>query len=191
MPAASLATTSRFTTPSTIRQISSTSSRNGRFSLAASVGFVVTPSSSPMAATSCNSWTLAVSRKIFICTSPSRGFCALERAVVLARTMHSQGPLRKAQPLHRRSSGRRAVASRAARLDDPWLVEEVRHGADEPEPDGGAVDAQGVLLRSGHRGLVIQRRPNGLHDVPPGAEKLGDDERLPERDEWRCHVDAG
>jgi hypothetical protein len=52
-----------------MRQISSTRSRNGRFSRAIRVGFVVTPSRSPIAAASRSSCTLAVSRKIFMLVS--------------------------------------------------------------------------------------------------------------------------
>src|SRR5215475_3771488 len=66
MPSKSVATTSRLTSPGTIEQISSTSGRNGRFSLAISEGLVVHPSTSPMATPSRSSLTLAVSRKIFI-----------------------------------------------------------------------------------------------------------------------------
>src|SRR5688500_7033542 len=66
MPSKSTATTSRLTSPGTIEQISSTSGRNGFFSLAMSDGFVVTPSTTPMATPSLISETFAVSRKIFI-----------------------------------------------------------------------------------------------------------------------------
>src|ERR1051325_7702884 len=66
MPSKSVATTSRLTSPGTMLQISSTSGRNGRFSLAMSDGFVVTPSTTPMATPSLISETFAVSRKIFI-----------------------------------------------------------------------------------------------------------------------------
>src|SRR5438552_12033999 len=68
MPSKSVATTSRLTSPGTMLQISSTSGRNGRFSLAISDGFVVTPSTTPMAMPSLISLTFAVSRKIFICS---------------------------------------------------------------------------------------------------------------------------
>src|SRR5882724_410639 len=66
MPSKSVATTSRLTSPGTIEQISSTSGRNARFSLAASDGLVVTPSTTPSATPSLISLTLAVSRKIFM-----------------------------------------------------------------------------------------------------------------------------
>src|SRR5712691_11420188 len=66
IPSKSVATTSRLTSPGTIAQISSTRGRNGRFSLAMSDGFVVTPSTTPMATPSLISETFAVSRKIFI-----------------------------------------------------------------------------------------------------------------------------
>src|SRR5262245_2226547 len=66
MPSKSVATTSRLTSPGTIEQISSTSGRKGRFSLAASDGLVVTPSTTPSATPSRISFTFAVSRKIFI-----------------------------------------------------------------------------------------------------------------------------
>src|SRR4029450_3464100 len=69
MPSKSVATTSRLTSPGTIEQISSTSGRNGRFSLAASDGLVVTPSTTPSALPSRLSFTFAVSRKIFIGSS--------------------------------------------------------------------------------------------------------------------------
>ena len=58
MPSVSVATTSRLTGPSTIRQISSTRSRNGRFSLATSEGLVVAPSRRPIAVASLSSFTL-------------------------------------------------------------------------------------------------------------------------------------
>src|SRR5438445_3057073 len=70
MPSKSVATTSRLTSPGTIEQISSTSGRNGRFSLAISDGLVVTPSTRPNATPSLISLMLAVSRKIFIAPSP-------------------------------------------------------------------------------------------------------------------------
>src|SRR6266481_1411198 len=66
MPSKSVATTSRLTSPGTAAQISSTSGRNGRFSLAISDGLVVTPSTRPSATPSLISLMLAVSRKIFI-----------------------------------------------------------------------------------------------------------------------------
>src|SRR5262245_39455087 len=66
MPSKSVATTSRLTSPGTIEQISSTSGRNGFFSLAMSDGFVVTPSTTPRATPSRISETFAVSRKSFI-----------------------------------------------------------------------------------------------------------------------------
>src|SRR5262245_42749927 len=66
IPSKSVATTSRLTSPGTIEQISSTSGRKGRFSLAASDGLVVTPSTTPSAIPSRISFTLAVSRKTFI-----------------------------------------------------------------------------------------------------------------------------
>src|SRR5712691_2149073 len=72
MPSKSVATTSRLTSPGTIEQISSTSGRNGRFSLAISDGLVVTPSTTPMATPSLISATFAVSRKIFIVPLPSK-----------------------------------------------------------------------------------------------------------------------
>src|SRR5262245_9817205 len=70
MPSKSVATTSRLTSPGTIEQISSTSGRNGRFSFAISDGFVVHPSTRPIATPSRSSVTLAVSRKIFMIASP-------------------------------------------------------------------------------------------------------------------------
>src|SRR5262245_2419132 len=69
MPSKSVATTSRLTSPGTIEQISSTSGRNGRFSLAISDGLVVTPSTTPSATPSLISLMFAVSRKIFIASS--------------------------------------------------------------------------------------------------------------------------
>src|SRR5437870_12051525 len=66
MPSKSVATTSRLTSPGTIEQISSTSGRKGRFSLAINDGLLVQPSTSPMATPSLSSVTLAVSRKIFM-----------------------------------------------------------------------------------------------------------------------------
>src|SRR5690349_10066572 len=74
MPSKSVATTSRLTSPGTTLQISSTSGRNGRFSLAISEGLVVQPSTRPMATPSRSSFTFAESRKIFIASSVS---CAL------------------------------------------------------------------------------------------------------------------
>src|SRR5215470_15172978 len=69
MPSKSVATTSRLTSPGTTEQISSTSGRNGRFSLAISDGLVVTPSTTPSATPSLISPRFAVSRKIFITPS--------------------------------------------------------------------------------------------------------------------------
>src|SRR5713226_503368 len=71
MPSKSVATTSRLTSPGTILQISSTSGRKGRFSLAISEGLVVQPSTRPMATPSRSSVTFAESRKLFIQSSVS------------------------------------------------------------------------------------------------------------------------
>src|SRR5882724_4450890 len=71
MPSKSVATTSRLTSPGATRQISSTSGRNGRFSLAISEGLVVQPSTRPIATPSFSSATFALSRKIFMQSSPS------------------------------------------------------------------------------------------------------------------------
>src|SRR5882724_5254893 len=71
MPSKSVATTSRLTSPGTTRQISSTSGRNGRFSLAINEGLVVQPSTRPIATPSRSSATFALSRKIFIQSSLS------------------------------------------------------------------------------------------------------------------------
>src|SRR6266849_1877615 len=70
MPSKSVATTSRLTSPGTMPLISSTCGRNGRFSLAMSVGLVVTPSTTPSATPSLISLTFAVSRKIFMVRCP-------------------------------------------------------------------------------------------------------------------------
>src|SRR5512132_439058 len=70
MPSKSVATTSRLTSPGTIEQISSTSGRKGRFSLAINDGLVVQPSTSPMATPSLSSATFALSRKIFMSCLP-------------------------------------------------------------------------------------------------------------------------
>src|SRR5262249_55767570 len=77
MPSNSVATTSRLTSPGTIAQISSTSGRNGRFSLAMSDGLVVTPSTTPSATPSLISATFAVSRKIFMLDPLSRNSAPL------------------------------------------------------------------------------------------------------------------
>src|SRR4029077_19185618 len=71
MPSKSVATTSRLTSPGTTLQISSTSGRNGRFSLAISEGLVVQPSTRPIDTPSRSSFTFAESRKIFIASSVS------------------------------------------------------------------------------------------------------------------------
>src|SRR5262245_36036702 len=63
-----------------MEQISSTRGRKGRFSLAISDGFVVQPSTRPMATPSLRSWTLAVSRKIFM-TPPARAALGGSRAL--------------------------------------------------------------------------------------------------------------
>src|SRR3989475_4122060 len=79
MPSKAVATTSRLTSPGTIAQISSTSGRNGRFSLAISEGLVVTPSTTPSATPSLISPRFAVSRKIFIAPSSGVGSLPLDR----------------------------------------------------------------------------------------------------------------
>src|SRR5262245_25261237 len=71
MPSKSVATTSRLTSPGTTWQISSTSGRKGRFSLAISDGLVVQPSTSPIATPSRSSLMFAESRKIFMPSSVS------------------------------------------------------------------------------------------------------------------------
>src|SRR6185436_2873268 len=75
----SVATTSRLTSPGTVATISSTSGRNGFFSLAASDGFVVTPSTRPSARPSLISLMFAVSRKIFIAPPWPSGPFQLDR----------------------------------------------------------------------------------------------------------------
>src|SRR5262245_65924967 len=57
--------------PGTMEHIVSTTGRQGRLSLEISDGFVVQPSTRPMATPSLSSWMLAVSRKIFM-TPPAR-----------------------------------------------------------------------------------------------------------------------
>src|SRR2546428_7232285 len=99
MPSKSVATTSRLTSPGTIAQISSTSGRNGRFSLAISDGLVVTPSTTPSATPSLISPRFAVSRKIFI--APSSGVGSL--------------------PLYRHAR------SRAHLLEDPGIAHDLAH----------------------------------------------------------------
>src|SRR4030095_9360124 len=88
IPSKSVATTSRLTSPGTIEQISSTSGRNGRFSLAASDGLVVTPSTTPSAMPSRISFTFAVSRKIFIGSSLG---CLSARLSLSARLYRNAG----------------------------------------------------------------------------------------------------
>src|SRR4029453_17857559 len=88
MASKSVATTSRLTSPGTIEQISSTSGRNGRFSLAASDGLVVTPSTTPSAMPSRISFTFAVSRKIFIGSSLG---CLSARLSLSARLYRNAG----------------------------------------------------------------------------------------------------
>src|SRR4026208_2167324 len=71
MPSKSVATTSRLQPPGTPLPISSTSGRNGRFSLAISDGLVVQPSTRPIATPSRRSLMFAESRKIFMASSVS------------------------------------------------------------------------------------------------------------------------
>src|SRR3954453_10554993 len=81
MPSRSVAVTSTLTGPFTVPQISRIPSLNGRPSFATSDGFVVTPSSTPIAWPSLISLIFAVSRKNFIRLLPlrltQRGECFL------------------------------------------------------------------------------------------------------------------
>src|SRR5882724_1856594 len=99
MPSKSVATTSRLTSPGTTLQISSTSGRKGRFSLAMSEGFVVQPSTRPMATPSRSSFTFAVSRKIFMSSSGSGELPELHHlAGILALGLHRDAEVNLVAP---------------------------------------------------------------------------------------------
>src|SRR5262245_20743144 len=121
MPSKSVATTSRLTSPGTIEQISSTSGRNGRFSLAISEGLVVTPSTTPSATPSLISLTLDVSRKIFIASSLTL-MCALQAVAEL-------GPRRprRAHGLMRSLAFDRHARPRAHFLEDAGITLDPAH----------------------------------------------------------------
>src|SRR5262245_9066463 len=158
MPSKSVATTSRLTSPGTIEQISSTSGRNGRFSLEASVGFVVTPSTTPSATPSRISFTFAVSRKIFI-----RALLALS-----ARLYRNAGP--RADALQRSGIADHAAhdVDRAGRAD---LVPTTHEGGAEEDAEGlaGRPVAEVAQLHDLARRFQCQRQADVEVDlVAPG-----------------------
>src|SRR5262245_28148837 len=148
MPSKSVATTSRLTSPGTIEQISSTSGRNGRFSLAISEGLVVTPSTTPSATPSLISLTLAVSRKIFI-ASALAGMGALPAVAGLGpRRPRRAYELMGSLPLDRHARARAHfledagitldLAHHVHRAGGPALVSAARRRRAEEDAEGAA-----------------------------------------------------
>src|SRR4030095_4789200 len=152
IPSKSVATTSRLTSPGTIEQISSTSGRNGRFSLAASDGLVVTPSTTPSAMPSRISFTFAVSRKIFIGSSLG---CLSARLSLSARLYRNAG-------------------TRADTLQRPGVADDVPDDVDGAGRPDLVAAAHGGGAEEDAEGLA--RRPVG--DVPqvhdPARRLLGE-----------------
>src|SRR5262249_61213750 len=133
----SVATTSRLTSPGTIEQISSTSGRNGRFSLAISEGLVVTPSTTPSATPSLISRTLAVSRKIFIASSLAMESLPLDgHARARPNILEDAGiTLDLAYDVHR--AGGTALATAAGRRRAEEDAESVSGGPVREIPEAG------------------------------------------------------
>src|SRR5262249_56005562 len=137
IPSVSVATTSRLTGPSTIRQISSTRSRNCRFSLATSEGLVVQPSRRPIAVASLSSFTLPVSRKIFMpcALRPSSARTPGRSALRLSMGDGRRGGLSRFHPLETHpSASPHSLEHRGVALDAPQDVHRARAPAPPPPP---------------------------------------------------------
>src|SRR5579862_8867876 len=188
MPSKSVETTSAFTTPSlTISQISRMCSRNGRFSLATSVGLVVTPSTTPRATPRRISSRFAVSRKIFMAVknpafvqlqfrtlpngsyssdaaSGRDGSCGIGHHGIAQRADAVDGDLDDVAGLQRADAGGRA------RGDD--VAGKQRHHAREPAED----EVRRKSHVNGARELLALAVDEGL-DGRPAQVELRLDER--------------
>src|SRR5262245_54762528 len=208
MPSKSVATTSRLTSPGTIEQISSTSGRNGRFSLAISEGLVVTPSTTPSATPSLISLTLAVSRKIFIEASLAGmrayglvGSLPLDRhARPRAHFLEDAGiTLDLAHHVHRAGGAALVAAARRRRAEEDAEGVAGRPVREIAQLDhlagrlgrGGDADVEVDLVAPG-RALRLdrQRVPDGLRRLRAVEPRLG--RHAPRRDPDRpVHQDQG
>src|SRR5882724_1690908 len=176
MPSKSVATTSRLTSPGTIEQISSTSGRNGRFSLAINEGLVVTPSTTPSATPSLISVTLAVSRKIFIASSLAIGSLWFDsHARARAHFLEDAGiTLNPAHDVHR-AGGAALVAATGRRGPE----EDAEGVAGRPVGEIAQVDHLARRFGGGRHtdveiDLVAPRRALRLdrQRIPDGARRL-------------------
>src|SRR5882672_6032012 len=176
MPSKSVATTSRLTSPGTIEQISSTSGRNGRFSLAINEGLVVTPSTTPSATPSLISLTFAVSRKIFIASSLAIGSLSLDSHVrARAHFLEDAGiTLNLAHDVHR-AGGAALVAATGRRGPE----EDAEGVAGRPVGEIAQVDHLARRFGGGRHtdveiDLVAPRRALRLdrQRIPDGARRL-------------------
>src|SRR5512144_240928 len=169
MPSKSVATTSRLTSPGTTLQISSTSGRKGRFSLAMSEGLVVQPSTRPMATPSRSSATFALSRKIFIPSSVSGALHA------------DRGP--GAHRLEHRGISQHA-AEHVDRARRPDLVASAGRRRPEEDAERGARRPVGEIAQGHHLAGVLAL---GLHRdlevdlVAPGLPGHVERQSLPHR----------
>src|SRR5499426_2831091 len=191
MPSKSVATTSRLTSPGTIEQISSTSGRNGRFSLAISEGLVVTPSTTPSATPSLISLTLAVSRKIFIAASLAIRSLPLDRhARPRAHFLEDAGiTLDLAHHVHRAGGAALVGAARRRRAEEDTEGVAGRPVREIAQLDhlagrlwrGGDADVEVDLVAPG-RALRLdrQRVPDGLRRLRAVEPRLG--RHAPRRD---------
>src|SRR6266851_1414341 len=169
MPSKSVATTSRLTSPGTTRQISSTSGRKGRFSLAISEGLVVQPSTRPIATPSRSSLTFALSRKIFIQPSLS-GALDPDLRPGAHRLEHS-GITQHATEDVDRARGPDLVAPTRGRLPE----EDAERGAGGPVGKIAQLHHLAGVLRLGlHRDAEVDL-------VPPGLAGDVERERVPDR----------
>src|ERR1051326_8193073 len=115
IPSVSVDTTSAFTTPSfTISEALRISSRNGRPSLAARVGFVVMPSSRPKSDACWISSKLAVSRNIFMVIS-----CKTDYSVVMLNGVVKTIGGRRKVTARLTANRNTAVSSRNAEIGKP------------------------------------------------------------------------
>ncbi len=144
IPSVSVATTSALTSPSTSAQISRIMSAKSRFSLAARLGLVVTPSSTPHRLISVISARLAVSRNSFTAGS---GTGRPTRAVPRA--------WRRGRGVHRRTSRARRFVTRSI-CGKPEGFGDAEHG-DPTGPTAGVPGGESPRRR--RRGTAASYSP--------------------------------
>src|SRR5437899_5520706 len=182
MPSKSVATTSRLTSPGTIAQISSTSGRNGRFSLAISDGFVVTPAATRRATPAFVWLRVAVSRKIFIVPSSGVGSLPLDRharsrahlledpgvAHDLAHDVHGARRAALVTVTHRRRAEENAEGAARGPVAEVARVDDVAGRLGGSREADAEVDLVAPRLALGLERKRIPDRARRLRVVEPG-----------------------